>query len=112
MIFIACSSKVTCLSATRSGPSSNSPPPEVDRRDLQQGFFDLKAGVGQDSSLTLRGGRQEITFGSARLFAVREGPNIRLSFDGGRLVYQSPGLRLDGFVTKPVIPQRGYFDDR
>jgi hypothetical protein len=90
---------------------SYSPPTDVDRLDLQQGFIDVKAPVGQDSSLTVRGGRQEITFGSARLVDVREGPNIRLSFDGGRLIYQSPDLRLDAFVTKPVIPERGYFDD-
>ncbi len=90
---------------------SYSPPTDVDRLDLQQGFLDVEAAVGQGSSLTLRGGRQEITFGSARLVDVREGPNIRLSFDGGRLIYQSSDLRLDAFVTKPVIPERGYFDD-
>ena len=90
---------------------SYSPPTDVDRLDLQQGFFDVKAPVGQDASLTLRGGRQEITFGSARLVDVREGPNIRLSFDGGRVIYQSPDLRLDAFVTKPVIPKPGYFDN-
>jgi hypothetical protein len=90
---------------------SYSPPTDVDRLDLQQGFFDVKAPVGQDSSLTFRGGRQEITFGAARLVDVREGPNIRESFDGGRLIYQSPDLRLDGFVTKPVIPKPGYFDN-
>jgi hypothetical protein len=90
---------------------SYSPPTDVDRLDLQQGFFDVKAPAGQDGSLTFRGGRQEITFGAARLVDVREGPNIRLSFDGGRLIYQSPNLRLDGFVTKPVIPDPGYFDN-
>jgi len=91
---------------------SFSPPTDVDRLDLQQGFLDVKLSVGRDSSLTLRGGRQEITFGSARLVDVREGPNIRQSFDGGRFIYQSPDLRLDAFATKPVIPERGYFDDR
>ena len=91
---------------------SYSPPTDVDRLDLQQGFIDVKVPVRQDSSLIVRGGRQEITFGSARLVDVREGPNIRLSFDGGRLIYQSTDLRLDAFVTKPVVPERGYFDDR
>ena len=90
---------------------SYSPPTDVDRLDLQQGFADLKVPVDGNSSLTFRGGRQEITFGSARFVDVREGPNIRLSFDGGRVFYESPGLRLDAFVTKPVFPERGYFDD-
>jgi alginate export protein len=91
--------------------SSMSPPTDVDRFDLQQGFADLKTSVGPDASLTFRGGRQEITFGSSRLVDVREGPNIRLSFDGGRAFYESPDLRADAFVVSPVIPERGYFDD-
>jgi len=33
-----------------------------------------------------------MTFGSGRLVDVREGPNIRLSFDGGRVFYESPTL--------------------
>lgn len=90
---------------------SYSPPTDVDRLDLQQGFADLKVPVDGNSSLTFRGGRQEITLGSARFVDVREGPNIRLSFDGGRVFYESPDLRLDAFVTKPVFPERGYFDD-
>jgi len=42
---------------------------------------------------------------------VREGPNIRLSFDGGRAIYESPDLRVDAFATRPVVAERGYFDD-
>ena len=90
---------------------SLSPPTDVDRFDLQQGFADLKTSVGPGASLTFRGGRQEITFGSSRLVDVREGPNIRLSFDGARAFYESPDLRVDAFVTRPVIPEQGYFDD-
>ncbi len=90
---------------------STSPPTDVDRLDLQQGFADLKASIDQNASVTFRGGRQEITFGSSRLVDVREGPNIRLSFDGGRVIYQSPDLRVDAFVTSPVVPERGFFDD-
>ena len=91
---------------------SMSPPTDVDHFDLQQAFLDLKASIGQDSSLTFRGGRQEITFGGARLVDVREGPNIRLSFDGGRVFYESPALRIDAFGVAPVVAERGVFDDR
>src|SRR5208282_1941388 len=72
---------------------------------------DLRAPLGQDESVTFRGGRQEITFGSARLVDVREGPNIRLSFDGGRAFYESPELRLDTFVLSPVATPPGVFND-
>ena len=57
--------------------ASLSPGTDVDQIDLQQGFADLKSPVGQDSSLTFRGGRQEMEFGVGRLIDVREGPNIR-----------------------------------
>ena len=90
---------------------STSPPTDIDRLDLQQGFADLSAPIGQDESITFRGGRQEIQFGSGRLVDVREGPNIRLSFDGGRAFYQSPDIRVDAFVVRPVVPEPGVFDD-
>jgi Alginate export len=90
---------------------STSPPTDVDRFDLMQGFADLKAPIGQDASVTLRGGRQEMTFGSGRLVDVREGPNVRLSFDGGRIFYESPALRVDAFGANPVVIERGVFDD-
>jgi Alginate export len=90
---------------------STSPPTDVDRLDLQQGFADVKISVGRHASVTIRGGRQEIMFGSERLVAVREGPNIRMSFDGGRVFYESPALRVDAFGAAPVVPERGVFDD-
>jgi Alginate export len=91
--------------------SSLSPPTDVDRFDLQQGFADLKIAVGENTSLTFRGGRHEMEFGAGRLVDVREGPNIHLSFDGGRIFYESPGLRIDAFGGAPVVPQPGVFDD-
>jgi alginate export protein len=90
---------------------STSPPTDVDRLDLQQGFADLRAPIGQDGSVTFRGGRHEMLFGSARLVDVREGPNVRLSFDGGRAFYQSPDIRVDTFLVRPVVPEPGVFDD-
>jgi len=90
---------------------STSPPTDVDHFDLQQGFADLRASIGENTNVTFRGGRQELTFGSGRLVDVREGPNIRLSFDGGRVFYESPTLRVDAFGATPVVPERGVFDD-
>ena len=36
---------------------------------------------------------------------------VRLSFDGGRAFYQSPDIRVDAFVVRPVVPKPGVFDD-
>ena len=80
--------------------------------DLQQGFADLRAPIGQDGSITFRGRTAEMLFGSARLVDVREGPNVRLSFDGGRAFYQSPDIaEVDAFLVRPVVPKPGVFDD-
>ena len=58
---------------------------DQDKLDVHQGFVDLLViRSREDSSLTLRIGRQEMAFGSGRLVALREGPNVPLSFDGFR----------------------------
>jgi hypothetical protein len=51
---------------------SLSPGTDVDQIDLRQGFVDLKTPIGQEASLTFRGGRQEMEFGAGRLIDVRE----------------------------------------
>jgi hypothetical protein len=46
-----------------------------------------------------------------RFVAVREGPNIRQSFDGARLTYADKGLKVDAFYTHPITLSPGAFDD-
>src|ERR1700758_5562050 len=85
---------------------------DEDKLDVHQGFFDLVVFQPQDdSSLTLRAGRQEMVFGSSRMIALREGPNVPLSFDGFRLSWKSPRWQVDGFATRPVQNKPGIFDD-
>jgi hypothetical protein len=84
--------------------------PDEDRLDLHQAFLDLTSG--EDSALTLRLGRQEMSYGSSRLISLREGPNVRQSFDGIRLMTKARRLKLDGFVTQPSTTEPGVFDDR
>lgn len=86
-------------------------PTDEDQLDLHQLFLDLSAGFDSETRLTLRSGRQELAFGSQRLVSVREGPNVRQSFDGFRLIWQSDRARLDGFAVKPVETNRHVFDD-
>jgi hypothetical protein len=56
-------------------------------------------------------GRQEVVFGSGRLFDNDEGPNLKLSFDGVRAIAESEHVRLDLFALKPVENNLGWFDD-
>jgi len=86
-------------------------PVDEDRLDLHQGFVDLNLEIPRLGPLTMRGGRQEIDYESARLISVREGANVRLSFDAVRLMQAAGDWRVDAFVAAPVETDPGVFDD-
>jgi hypothetical protein len=50
-------------------------------------------------------------FGSNRLVDIREGPNIRQSFDGARIWVKLGEAHIDAFWTRPVVNKEGWFDD-
>lgn len=89
------------------------PRPVVDENklDFNQAFVDLSFGSGENSAVTLRVGRQEMSFGTGRLVTFRESPNVRLSFDGLRATFKAGKWTLDGIAVKPVESDLGYFDD-
>jgi Alginate export len=99
------------MSALEDGRIDGPRPTDEDVFDLHQGFFDVKLDLESKGSFTARVGRQEMYYGSQRLVSVRETPNIRLSFDGARFIYQSDSLNISAFATKPVKTDDGYFDD-
>lgn len=80
--------------------------------DLLQGFADIRLGLGDDTSLTLRGGRELMGLGSERLVGIRYGPNIPQAFDGVRVIGEHDLLRVDAFHLRPVAIGGGDFDDR
>ncbi|MBV8229107.1 MAG: alginate export family protein [Planctomycetaceae bacterium] len=86
---------------------------DVDVFDAHQAFMDLVWRWGQDesNSLTLRPGRQEMFYGSGRLIDVREGVNLRRSFDAARMLLKAGEWQVDGFWSKPVRNRPGVFDD-
>jgi hypothetical protein len=88
--------------------------PEIDRDafDIHQGFFDFVLPLSNDNdTLTARIGRQEMEYGSGRLIDVREGPNLRLSFDAARLLLHFDQWEIDGWWSKPVLDLPGVLDD-
>ena len=89
------------------------PRPVVDENklDFNQAFVDLNFGSGEKSKVTLRVGRQEMSFGTGRLVTFRESPNVRLSFDGFRATIKTSKWTFDGIAVKPVESDLGYFDD-
>ncbi len=79
--------------------------------DWQQGFIEATLPMDGPSQTTLRLGRQEVIFGSQRLIALRDGPNVRQAFDGARLIVKSHGYEVSAFLFRPVRLGRGDFDD-
>lgn len=86
-------------------------PVDEDLLDLHHGFFDASAEIPRAGRFTLRGGRQELDYVSSRLIAVREGANVRLSFDGLRAIQRVGAWRIDAFALAPVEVDPGVFDD-
>ena len=92
------------------------PRPSVDQDDLDtnQLFFEVSSRPPSDKApplLALRAGRQELNFGAGRLVSVREGPNVRVGFDGLFGIARFDGWRVDAFTSRPVQIQPRTFDD-
>jgi hypothetical protein len=90
------------------------PRPQIDeaRMVIQQAFVDFSLSQTQHSSLTLRVGRQEMELGSGRFVDVREGPNVRQSFEGLKLTGCMAGWRVDLFALKPLNDLPAFFESR
>jgi hypothetical protein len=90
------------------------PRPDIDvnQFDAHQGFVDWAwRPDAPDVEVTWRLGRQEFRYGSGRLIDVREGPNLRRSFDGARALARLGAWSVDGWWAKPVLNRPGVFDD-
>jgi hypothetical protein len=80
--------------------------------ELLQGFGELKLPLSEDATLTLRGGRQLLSYGSERLISLRYGPNVLRSFDAGLATIESGPWRVDTFYARPVRNKVDSFNDR
>lgn len=90
-------------------------PLDQDLLDFNQFYIDAIAIPGRtpddEPRLLLRGGRQELSFGSGRFVEAREGPNVRFGFDGLRVIARPGPVRIDAFVVRPSLTRPGVFDD-
>jgi hypothetical protein len=84
---------------------------DEDELSIQNLFVDVKAFKSQDKNLVFRVGRQELDYGSGRLISVREGPNVRLSFTGAKLMYEQKDFSVDAFVMMADSINAGVFDN-
>jgi len=99
-------------SALEAGRNGGPSPVDEDKLEWQNAFFDFNSSLTDTTTLTFRAGQQEIQLGSGRLVDVREGPNVRRTFDGGRLILSVPNWRIDTVVARPRQNLSGYFDNK
>jgi hypothetical protein len=99
------------IAAFAEGVEPNVSPVDEDRLDLLQGFADLRLPLGTDSTVTLRGGRQLLAYGSERLIGLRYGPNVLRAFDGVAGILETGEWQVDALYARPVTAEVGVFDD-
>lgn len=83
---------------------------DANRGDILNLFVDLKVFEVEDRPVFVRGGRQELLYGSQRLIAPLEWANTRRTFDGLKVFRQGAQWDIDAFWMQPVIPRAGEFD--
>lgn len=85
-------------------------PIDEKKLDFEAAFVEVGTTSG-DNWLVLQAGRQELNYGSGRLVSVREGPNVRQSFDGAKLKGKIGAWRIDWFAARPDLDKPGFFDN-
>ena len=85
-------------------------PIDEKKLDFEAAFVELGASEG-DRWVVLQAGRQELNYGSGRLVSVREGPNVRQSFDGAKLKIKAGAWRVDAFAARPDLDKPGFFNN-
>jgi len=76
-------------------------PVDRDRLDLEQAFVAIVEPVG-DATLKMRFGRQQFAFDLQRFVSVRDGPNVRQSYDAAWFDYETGLWRFITFYSQPV----------
>src|SRR5260370_15072465 len=92
---------------------NGSPRSGLDKENFypHQGFFDIDLLRSGKNSMTLRAGRQEMSFGNRYLISTRDGRTIRRSFTGFRLTSLTGDWTIDTFAVRRTLDNPGYFDD-
>jgi hypothetical protein len=85
-------------------------PIDEKKLDFEAAFFEIGSTHTKNWAI-LRVGRQELNYGSGRLVSVREGPNVRQSFDGAKVRSKAGLWNIDAFAVRPDLDKLGFFDN-
>lgn len=83
---------------------------DVNRGDLLNLFADLRLFDVADHAVYVRGGRQELLFGSQRLVSTLDWANVRRTFQGVKVFRQGEKWDFDAFWVQPVPVNPSDFD--
>ncbi|RMH23114.1 MAG: hypothetical protein D6698_00150, partial [Gammaproteobacteria bacterium] len=84
---------------------------DVDTYALQQAFWDVRLSITDNTTLTIRPGRQELLLGKQRLVSPLPWGNSLRSWDGVSLLIESRNWRTHGFWTQfSPVDQYGFND--
>jgi hypothetical protein len=93
------------------GDPARTRPPDADVLGMHQVFLESRAELG-DCVFTARGGRQEMALGrTARWVSLRDGMNVRQTFDLVRLTSSGRTWSNETFLGAVPALERGAFDD-
>ena len=92
----------------QSGRTGGPAPTDKGKPDIRKAYVEIAPWEGGK----IRLGRQELSFGSARLVSTRDGPNLRRVFDGALAKFQHGRWTGQAFIARPVEDRPGAFDDR
>lgn len=85
-----------------------SPDLEADRMDLHQACINV--GNPKEFPLSLKVGRQELSYGDERLIGAFDWNNLQRVFDAAKLRYDGAGFWVDSFVSRVVVPREAHFN--
>src|SRR5258706_5546583 len=81
-----------------------------DQADLLNGFADIVIPFGKETSVTLRGGRQELIFGSQRLVGPGDFTEDPRTFEGGAAIARIAGWTITPFWAQSVVIDKYRFN--
>ena len=91
------------------GPGGNGGPEQDGVVDLHQAYFTL--GNHKEFPLSLKVGRQELSYGDERLVGAFAWNNIGRVFDAVKVRWQNPLFAADFFTSKVVLPNDNNFNN-
>lgn len=98
-------------SALANGRAAGPSPADENEAELQNLFIEARLPPARNADFQVRLGRQELQLGSGRLISVRDGPNVRRTFDGIRMRLETGFWDFDAFTVQPRTGDQGAFDD-